>query len=147
MTLVCIHICSYRERGERGGERGATTETIETLDDLLKNEAELKVQVKKWMKDPFRPHVIARMRISAYMKNTVMKYLDNLIAWGDNLFGRDTIEAINEATNLYILAAQILGERPQEIPARATHDEASFFDIKDELDSFSNAMVNIETMI
>ncbi|MEI6900933.1 MAG: hypothetical protein WCL00_13735, partial [Bacteroidota bacterium] len=97
--------------------------------------------------DPFRPHVIARMRISAYMKNTVMKYLDNLIAWGDNLFGRDTIEAINEATNLYILAAQILGERPQEIPARATHDEASFFDIKDELDSFSNAMVNIETMI
>lgn len=120
---------------------------IETLDDLLKNETELTEQVEKWMDDPFKPHVIARMRISAYMKNVVMKYLDNLVAWGDNLFRRDSIEAINEATNLYILAAKILGERPQEIPPRAEHEEAGFDDIKDELDAFSNAMVQIETMI
>src|SRR5262249_3572612 len=36
--------------------------------------------------NPFQPHVIARTRISAYQYYVVMKYLDNLIAWGDNLF-------------------------------------------------------------
>jgi hypothetical protein len=39
----------------------------------------------------------------------VMKYLDNLIAWADNLFQQDTVESINEATELYGLAASILG--------------------------------------
>jgi hypothetical protein len=121
--------------------------TIETLDDLLKNETELTEQVEKWMDDPFNPHLIARMRISAYMKNIVMKYIDNLVAWGDNLFRRDSIEAINEATNLYILAARILGERPDNIPPRAAHADAGFDDMKDQLDVFSNAMVQIETML
>ncbi|MBO9700909.1 MAG: hypothetical protein J7604_11920 [Sporocytophaga sp.] len=120
---------------------------IETLDDLLRNETELSAQVNKWMKNPFMPHVIARMRLSAYMKNVVMKYLDNLIAWADNLFNRDTIEAINEATNLYIMASKILGERPQLIPPRAEHDDTTFDEIKDELDPFSNALVTIETML
>ncbi len=120
---------------------------IETLDDLLRNEQELAAQIDKWMENPFQPHVIARMRISAYMKNVVMKYLDNLIAWGDQLFRSDTIEMINEATNLYILAAEILGERPQQIPPRAEHTDYTFDEIKDQLDDFSNAMVNIETFI
>src|SRR5262249_27669713 len=77
---------------------------IQTLEQLLADSAELAGQVEKWQENPFKPHVIARMRISAYMKNVVMKYLDNLIAWGDALFKRDTSEAINEAINLYVLA-------------------------------------------
>lgn len=120
---------------------------IETLDDLLKNEAELAPQVEKWMADPFKPHVIARMRINTYMKNVVMKYLDNLIAWGDNLFRRDTIESINEATNLYVLAAKILGERPTQIPPRATRRDERFETIKDQLNSLSNPVVLIETIL
>jgi len=67
-------------------------------------------------RNPFKPHVVARLRTVAYMKMVVMKYIDNLIAWGDQLFSHDTIESINEATQLYILAAQILGRRPEEIP-------------------------------
>jgi len=59
------------------------------------------------------------MRVVAYMKAVVMRYIDNLIAWGDQLFRRDTIESINEATQIYILAAQILGRRPESIPPRA----------------------------
>jgi hypothetical protein len=39
----------------------------------------------------------------------VMKYLENLIAWADNLFQQDAVESINEATELYVLAASILG--------------------------------------
>jgi len=41
-----------------------------------------------------------------------MKYLDNLIAWGDYLFQKDSIEYINEATNIYVLASKILGREP-----------------------------------
>ena len=52
----------------------------------------------QWQKYPFDPHLIARNRITPYQKTVVMKYIDNLIAWGDQLFGQDTIEAINEAT-------------------------------------------------
>ena len=33
-----------------------------------------------------------------------MKYIENLIAWADQLFRRDTIEAINEGTTLYAQA-------------------------------------------
>ena len=62
--------------------------------------------------------VTARLRLIAYQKNVVMKYLDNLIAWGDTLFGRDTIESINEAALLYLLAYEILGDRPQKVPHR-----------------------------
>src|SRR5262245_61996474 len=46
---------------------------------------------------PFQPHAVARTRPIAYQYSVVMKYLDNLIAWGDFLFRQDTIESINEA--------------------------------------------------
>jgi len=67
---------------------------------------------------PFRPHVVARTRHLAYQYAVVMKYLDNLIAWGDHLFAQDTIESINEATQRYVLAANLLGPKPQRIPTR-----------------------------
>src|SRR5439155_23878611 len=62
---------------------------------------------------PFQPHVVARTRVLSYQYAVVMKYLDNLVAWGDSLFRQDTIETINEATQLYVLAANLLGPRPQ----------------------------------
>ena len=63
-------------------------------------------------RDPFNPHAIARMRLSAYQKTILMKYVDNLLDWGDSLFGRFTMESINEATLLYVAAQEILGKRP-----------------------------------
>lgn len=86
-----------------------------------------------WVADPFSPHAIARVRAGTYQKAIVRKYLDNLIDWADSLFRRDTIETINEATQLYLLAASILGPRPRRLPAvevpPRTYDElkASFF--------------------
>ena len=38
--------------------------------------------------NPFQPHGVARTRHLAYQYCVVMKYLDNLIAWGDSLFRR-----------------------------------------------------------
>jgi hypothetical protein len=64
------------------------------------------------MNDPFNPHAIARLRFSAYQKSIVMKYIDNLLDWGDSLFARFTTESLNEANLLYATASDILGERP-----------------------------------
>ena len=81
---------------------------------IAKGDAELKAQVDEWRDHPFNPHLIARMRTVAYQKNVLIKYLQMLIAWGDQLFGQDTIETINEATQLYVLADSILGPRPAQ---------------------------------
>lgn len=115
--------------------------------DIHNNVSAAVDQVRKWEKNPFNPHIIARMRILAYMKNVLMKYLDNLIAWGDQLFKRDTIESINEATQLYILAANLLGERPREVPARVQKKMRTFAELLQNgpLDALSNALVAIES--
>jgi peptidoglycan hydrolase-like protein with peptidoglycan-binding domain len=114
----------------------------------------LRDQIEAWRKSPFNPHLIARMRNEAYMKSIVMSYLDNLIAWGDQLFRQDTRESVNEATQLYLLAAEILGERPQEIPAhegvRKTINGVevnTFNQLRGRLDAFSNALIDLETII
>ncbi len=95
-------------------------------------------------KNPFHPHVVARTRPLAYALNVVMKYLDNLIAWGDSLFRQDTIETINEATQLYVLAANILGPRPERIPQRGTTKPMTFNQLKKRLDDLGNALVELE---
>ena len=80
----------------------------------------------------------------AYQYCVVMKYLDNLIAWGDNLFQQDTVESINEATQLYVLAANILGARPQRIPPRGTVKPKTFAQLKTEgLGPIGNALVEL----
>lgn len=103
--------------------------------------------VAAWRKDPFKPHLIARMRTTAYQKTVVMKYLDNLIAWADQLFRRDTLESINEATQLYVLAAEILGRRPEAIPPRATPPVETYNSLEPKLDAFSNSLVQMEDFI
>jgi hypothetical protein len=117
----------------------------------LMDDTNLDAAVARWANDPFKPHLVARTRISAYMKNTVMKYLDNLIAWGDMLFRTDTRENINEATLLYVLAAQMLGRRPQQIPARATPAVHTYQSLTAnalrDINAFSNALVRIENIM
>jgi hypothetical protein len=95
---------------------------------------------------PFQPHAVARTRHLAYQYCVVMKYLDNLIAWGDSLFRQDTIESINEATMRYVLAANILGARPQQIPQRGTVRLKTFAQLKEEgrLDPLGNKLVDLQ---
>lgn len=78
----------------------------------------VQAQVAAWLEDPFNPFAVARLRTSAFEWYTVVAYIKNLIAWADQLFRRDTRESINEATLLYVIAAQILGPRPERIRAR-----------------------------
>ncbi len=137
-------------------ENSNATKTIDYLlkllaasvkDSTLKNDPDVKnliLQIEEWRKHPFNPHLIAEMRVTAYQKTVVMKYLDNLIAWGDQLFRRDTIETINEATQLYILAAQILGSRPEKVPPRGKAAVKTYHELEPDLDAFSNALDEIE---
>jgi hypothetical protein len=68
-----------------------------------------------YRKDPFNPHAIARLRPGAYQKSIFMKYIDNLLDWGDSLFSQFTMESVNEAMMLYVMAADVLGPRPTEL--------------------------------
>ncbi len=132
------------------------TTDIESIEDILINLAtgddpELQERtincINAWKNDPFRPHLIARYRQSAYMYKTVMAYLDNLISWGDSLFRQDTRESINEATQIYVLASGILGPKPQVIPRSGSRKAKTYKDLRSELDEFGNALVDLETEI
>ena len=94
---------------------------------------------------PFQPHAVARTRHLAYQYSVVMKYLDNLIAWGDHLFQQDTVESINEATQRYVLAANLLGPRPQRVPPRGMARPKTFAQLKQAgLGPIGNALVELE---
>lgn len=131
-------------------EASQTDVMNERIDRIIKMLAdgvvdpELQGQIDEWRRNPFKPHAIARLRTTAYQKNVVMRYLDNLIAWGDQLFRRDTIESINEATQLYILAAEILGRRPAIIEPRAEPQVRTFNALDPSVAEFSDEMVEIE---
>jgi hypothetical protein len=107
--------------------------------------AQLRSVIDDWRRNPFKPHLVARQRMSAYQKFVFMKYLDNLIAWADSLFRQDTFETINMATQLYVLADEMLGDRPQSIeppdePQSLTYNELQAMGV----DAFSNATSEVE---
>ncbi|MFT6948773.1 MAG: hypothetical protein ACJARP_003207 [Vicingaceae bacterium] len=84
--------------------------SIETFDAMLKNNDELAIYIN----DPFDPHAIAGVRLGAYEKAIVMKYIDNLLDWGDQLYAQDNWESIVQAMLLYVLAQDLLGKRPRQ---------------------------------
>jgi hypothetical protein len=100
--------------------------------------------INAWKAAPFRPHVIARYRQQAYMYKTVMAYLDNLIAWGDSLFRQDTGEAIDEAMMLYVLAANILGPRPQAAPTKGLIRPQTYHNLRQDLEHFGSVVRELE---
>ncbi|WP_406466397.1 neuraminidase-like domain-containing protein [Streptomyces sp. NBC_01594] len=110
-------------------------------------EQEVVDQLEILAEHPFQPHRIARMRQTAYQKFVVMKYLDNLISWGDQLYSRDTIESVNEATQLYVLAARLLGTRPERITRSGRTEPQSFFQLRPRLDEAGNALAELENRL
>lgn len=95
---------SWKYRQFRGQEQ-------KKLRDVLSD----KTAIEKYRKDPFNAHAIARLRVSAYQKAVVMRYIDNLLDWADERFTRFQMETVNEAMMLYLTAAEILGPRPVQL--------------------------------
>lgn len=85
--------------------------TLDTLRDDLSNQQQLVV----YEYDPFDPDALARLRVSSYEKGIVMRYIENLIKWGDKLFAQYTRETISEATMLYTEALNLLGPKPEQV--------------------------------
>lgn len=118
------------------------------MSGINQHDAQLERDVLNWRADPFDPDAIAQWRNVAYARAIVMKYIDNLIGWGDQLFTQDTRETINLATQLYVLAYQLLGPRPElisprEQPTPQTYEQL----VAAGLDDFSNALVAAENVI
>jgi hypothetical protein len=134
-----------------------TKQRLDVLLNLLANEStpgvdadeldKLQHEVMDWRRNPFDPHLIAQQRIVAYQKYTVMKYIDNLLAWGDQRFRMDTLESVNEATQIYVVAAELLGPRPRRVPPVAKAAPQTFHELEKKLDDFSNALVDFENLI
>ena len=70
-----------------------------------------------------------------------MKYIDNLLDWGDSLFTLDTYESINEATLLYSTALDILGERPIEFGKCEVSETTTYDSVAATLDGESELVV------
>lgn len=123
----------------------------EQITNLMKavnlHDSNAEQQVAIWRQDPFDPDAIAQLRPVAYQRSIVMKYIDNLIKWGDQLFQQDTMESINQATQLYVLANALLGPRPQIVPPRVEPVVKTYADLEGKLDDFSNAVVAAENAI
>jgi hypothetical protein len=107
----------------------------------------LEHQVAVWRNDPFDPDTIAQLRPVAYQRAFVMKYIDNVIKWGDQLFTQNTMESINQATQLYVLAAALLGPRPEIVAPRVQPEVKTYADLEGKLDVFSNEFVVAENVI
>lgn len=115
---------------------------------IAKGDAELRAQVEEWRNNPFNPHLIARIRTVAYQKNVLIKYVQTLIAWGDQLFRQATIETVNEATQLYILAASILGPRPKSVPKAVPNPTKTYYQLQKEVvDAFGNVLKEVENLL
>ena len=108
---------------------------LHAADDQVADVQEL---IDRWRDAPFRPFLIARRRHIAFLWRTLFAYLDNLIAWADSLYRRDTRESINEATLLYVLAARILGPRPKLTTASSRKPPKTYAECASQWDDFAN---------
>ncbi|MEO5891149.1 MAG: neuraminidase-like domain-containing protein [Ferruginibacter sp.] len=129
--------------------RTSIVEQINTILDAINSSYNPNVEniaIKDWREHPFKPHRIAAKRPSAYMIKVILQYVENLVSWGDDLFRKDTIESINEATQLYVIANHILGKRPQFVPRRGEIKAETYHSLQGKLDDFSNAKVALENI-
>lgn len=103
--------------------------------------------IEDWRDRPFKPHVVARSRSVAYQKAVLIKYIQNLIAWGDYAFRQETMESVNRADQLYVLAEKLLGPKPRFVPPVVEPRPASFNELEPKLDLFSNALLELENLV
>src|SRR5262249_12678413 len=114
------------------------------------SDPEMATAIQNWMNDPYDPHAVASVRVAAYGKATVMRFLDTIIAWGDWYYNQYTAEMVSYAEQLYVLADMLLGPRPR-MPRLADVSEngappRTYASLKD-IDLFSNTLVSVENVV
>ena len=114
--------------------------SLKRLDEILTSERALTA----YREDPFDPHAIAALRMTAYQKAIIMKYIDNLLDWGDSLFAQDTRESVTEAMLLYVLAFNLLGPRPVGKQMQELDEVGTYEDFSDRYDSTIEFLTQVE---
>jgi hypothetical protein len=123
--------------------------TPETLRAQLTNTQALEA----YRREPFNPHAVARLRLSAYQKAVLMKYVDNLIDWGDDLFIKAfslrNPEYLRLASLKYVTAQDILGDRPALLGdcGDGKLNPKSFKNVKEHLDEDSEFLMEMESTV
>ncbi len=82
--------------------------------DSIKANLNNQQQIAVYEYDPFDPDALARLRIGANERGILMRYVENLIKWGNKLFSQYTWETITEASMLYTAALDLLGPMPRQ---------------------------------
>jgi hypothetical protein len=136
-----------------------TIEELVTLYILDPTAPALKVfaeSVNVWKLDPYDPHMLALARITPYMYSTFMKYLDNLIAWANFNYQQYTMESVNIAIQLFMLALELLGTEPQAIPPVVEEPICTYNQLESNLDGqiavdgegyLSDPIVQVENLL
>ncbi|MGB2220721.1 neuraminidase-like domain-containing protein [Neptunomonas phycophila] len=127
-------------------KKEAKTSLEQWFKDTLSGGVSTNPIIDEWRDNPFDPHLVAGNRPLAYMKHVLMKYVENLVAWGDAKFKQFTRENVYEALQLYVIAGHILGPKPQRIPKRGNLKAETFDSLKDKWDAFGNALVELENL-
>ncbi|MEQ5857164.1 neuraminidase-like domain-containing protein [Halomonas sp. EF61] len=108
-------------------------------------------QIAVYNRDPFDPYAIASLRIGAFEKATFLNTIDVLIAWGDSYFQRKTRESLNAAYLLYVMASDLLGERPQAVGPCSTQLPVTFQQILerygDDPDAIPQFLIDMENLL
>ena len=102
------------------------------------------VQLYAYHNDPFDPHAIARLRPIAYQKTMGMHYIDNLLNGGDKLFRQYTVESIVEASMLYMMAYDLLGNEPRNLGEMPLPEPASYEKLKDNSTKDNKFLIYLE---
>lgn len=138
----CWRFVPFRNTAITGGQT-----SVKILNSLLPEdgkERESETYVRNWKKNPFIPHAIARSLPVVYMKRFVMKYIEILIASGDEYFRQNSLESIPLAIQRYVEASHLFGPPPQQIPSMGKRDVKTFEKLNSYFDIFSNAAVDME---
>ncbi|KAI1199175.1 hypothetical protein F5X97DRAFT_297022 [Nemania serpens] len=110
-----------------------------------------RLDIQQWNTRCSNVHAAARGRPSAYMKRLVFKYIEILIASGDDLFRQNTLETIPLAIQRYSEASHVFGPPPEDPamggkggPGNVKRKSLSYNQLAASLDSSSNAKVQLE---
>ncbi|KAH8688006.1 hypothetical protein BGZ60DRAFT_476567 [Tricladium varicosporioides] len=108
------------------------------------SESSMSTALVEWRNHPFMAHSIARGRPVAYMKRIVMKYIEILIASGDEYFRQNSLESLPLAIQRYVEASHIFGPAPKLIPKLGRKKYKTYSDLEAQLNDFSNAAADLE---
>lgn len=117
-------------------------------DSLLKYLTDNTGAIRAYNDSPFDPHAIARLRINAYAKYTIMEYVKNIIQWGDSQFTLNTWESLTTATMMYVWAKDLLGPKPVNLGKPEEHAPISFSDVEAKYkENIPQFIIDLETTL